>query len=150
MSLKEEIDKSIKEAMLNKKKDELTALRSIKSLILLEETKEGATGSMNQDQEMAILKKAAKQRKDSIQIFVDQGREDLASTEKLELEVIERFLPEQMSEEEISQIVSKAIEEVGAQGMADFGKVMPVAIRLSAGAADNKVLADLIKKSLAG
>ena len=111
MSLKEQIDKSIKEAMLQKKKNELQALRSIKSMILLAETKEGADGEIGKEEEISILKKAAKQRRDSIQIYKEKGRDDLAQEEILELEVIDKFLPSQMSDEQVEELVKEVIQE---------------------------------------
>jgi uncharacterized protein len=148
MSLREQIDKGIKEAMLGKKKDELKALRSIKSMILLAATKEGAESEIKEEDEVTIIKKAAKQRRDSIQIYKDQGRDDLADEETLELSVIERFLPTQMSEEQIEQLVKEVIEELGAEGMKDFSKVMPAAIKKAAGMTDNRLIADIGKRLL--
>ena len=150
MSLKAEIDKSIKEAMLQKKKDELQALRSIKSMILLAQTKEGAGDEISEEEEMSILKKAAKQRRDSIAVYKEQGREDLAGEEQLELEVIERFLPDLMEEDEVRALVQGVVEELGASGMADMGKVMPAAIKKSAGAADNQMISRIVKEILGG
>ncbi len=150
MSLKEEIDKSIKEAMLQKKKDELQALRSIKSLILLAQTKEGAGDEISEEEEMAILKKAAKQRRDSIAVYKEQGRDDLASEEELELAVIERFLPELMGEAEVRALVQAVIDELGASGMGDMGKVMPAVIKKAAGGADNQMISKIVREILAG
>ncbi len=150
MSLKEEIDKSIKEAMLQKKKDELQALRSIKSLILLAQTKEGAGDEISEEEEMAILKKAAKQRRDSIAVYKEQGREDLATEEELELAVIEKFLPELMGEAEVRALVQAVIDELGASGMGDMGKVMPAVIKKAAGGADNQMISKIVREILAG
>ena len=148
MNLKEQIDSDIKKAMLNKQKDELRALRAIKSLILLAETEKGKQGQLDEDVEMKLLMKAAKQRKDSIQIFEDQGREDLAQKEKQELSVIERYLPQQLSDEEIESTVQKIIEETGAEGMKDMGKVMGLATKQLAGKAEGKKIAEITKKLL--
>jgi uncharacterized protein YqeY len=149
MSLKEQIDSDIKQAMLNKQKDELRALRAIKSLILLAETEKGKQGGLMVDVEMGILMKAAKQRKDSIQIYEDQGRQDLAQKEKDELTIIERYLPKQMSDEEIESELNSIIESIGAQGMKDMGKVMGLASKKLAGKAEGKKIAELTKKLLA-
>ena len=148
MSLKATIEKDIKQAMLSKDKDRLRALRAIKSQILLAETEKGATSEISSDQEMKLLSKAAKQRKDSIDIFVEQGREDLASIERSELEVIESYLPKQLTEEEIEQEVKAVIEQTGAAGPQDMGKVMGMATKKLAGKADGKMISMLAKKLL--
>ena len=148
MNLKEQIDSDIKKAMLNKQKDELRALRAIKSLILLAETEKGKQGQLDEDVEMKLLMKAAKQRKDSLQIFEDQGRDDLAQKEKQELSVIERYLPLQLSDEEIESTLRKIIEQSGAEGMKDMGKVMGIASKQLAGKAEGKKIAEITKKLL--
>lgn len=148
MSLKEQIDADIKKAMLNKNKEELRALRDIKAMILLAETEKGKSGDLSENIEMNLLTKAVKQRKDSIQIFADQGRDDLAEIEKEELEVIQRYLPEQLSGEELEGIVKQIISETGAQNMKDMGKVMGIASQKLAGKADGKQIAELTKKLL--
>lgn len=148
MSLKEEIDGDIKKAMLARNKEELEALRSIKSLILLAETEKGGSGAVNREAENKLLMKAAKQRKESADIFETQGRKDLADKELLQLEVINRYLPKQLSEAEIKSELAGIIREVGASGPPDMGKVMGVATRKLAGKADGKLIADLVKKLL--
>ena len=148
MSLKSTIEIEIKQAMLSKDKDRLRALRSIKSLILLAETEKGASGEITEDTEMKLLTKAAKQRRDSIDIFEQQGRDDLATTEKSELEVIESFLPKQLTEEEVEGEVKKVIEELGAAGPQDMGKVMGAATKKLAGKTDGKVISAMAKKLL--
>lgn len=148
MSLKSTIESEIKQAMLNKDKDRLRALRAIKSQILLAETEKGSGGELSEDAEMKLLTKAAKQRKDSIEVFEQQGRSDLAATEKSELAVIEDFLPKQLSEAEVEEEVKKVIEEVGASGPQDMGKVMGAATKKLAGKADGKVISSLAKKLL--
>lgn len=148
MSLKQQIDADIKKAMLSKNKEELEALRSIKSLILLAETEKGKTDDITADAEMKLLMKAAKQRKESAEIFEGQNRKDLADRELLQLEVINRYLPKQLSEEEIKSILSNVIDEVGAKGPQDMGKVMGVATKKLAGQADGKVISELVKKLL--
>ncbi len=149
MSLKEQIDGDIKQAMLNKRKDELRALRAIKSLILLAETEKGKQGQLNEDVEMGILMKAAKQRRDSLQIYEDQGRQDLAQKEKEELTIIERYLPIQMSDKDIEIELNAIITNISAQGMKDMGKVMGLASKKLAGKAEGKKIAAITKKLLA-
>ena len=124
MSLKETINSDIKQAMLAKKKDELTALRGIKSMILLAETEKGAGDNLSDDAEMKLLVKAAKQRKDSAEIYENEGRQDLADIENLEYEVISRYLPKALSEDELKAEVAEIIISVGATSPADMGKVM--------------------------
>lgn len=148
MSLKSTIEAAIKQAMLNKEKDRLTALRAIKSQILLAETEKGSGGELTEEVEMKLLTKAAKQRKDSIEVFEQQGRDDLSAKEKSELEVIEEFLPKQLSEEEVEQEVKKVIDQVGAAGPQDMGKVMGAATKKLAGKADGKMISSLAKKLL--
>lgn len=148
MSLKAKIDSEIKAAMLAKKQDELRALRAIKSMILLAETETGGGNGLSEEEEFKILMKAAKQRKDSIEVYESQGREDLMEGELAELEVIEKFLPKMMSEEEVEDQLKKLIEENGASGPQDMGKMMPVAIKYFAGQADNKTISSTLKRLL--
>ncbi|MES2388046.1 MAG: GatB/YqeY domain-containing protein [Bacteroidota bacterium] len=150
MSLKETIDADIKKAMLAKEKDALRALRAIKSLILLEETKEGAGGSLSPDAEMKLLTRAAKQRRESSEIFKTQGREDLAETEQAELSIIENYLPKQLTDAELTDKVKAIAERVGAKSPADMGKVMGVASKELAGLADGKAVSETVKRILAG
>jgi uncharacterized protein len=149
MSLKVQIDNDIKAAMLAKNKDELMALRSIKSMILLAETEKGGTGDIASDAENKLLMKAAKQRKESAEIFQKEGRDELAKKEMLEFEVISRYLPKQLTEEEITAELRKIMEQVGAKGPQDMGKVMGTATKQLAGKADGKVISELVKKLLA-
>jgi uncharacterized protein len=149
MSLKQQIDNDIKKAMLAKNKEELEALRSIKSLILLAETDKSASAEISTDTENKLLQKAVKQRKESADIFAQQGRNDLADKENFQLEVISRYLPKQLSEDEIVTILKGIIEQVGAKGAQDMGKVMGVATKTLAGKAEGKVISDLVKKLLA-
>jgi len=150
MSLKQQIDNDIKSAMLAKNKEELTALRSVKSLILLAETEKGSSGdNISQEVENRLLMKAAKQRKESAEIFQKEGRDDLAGKELFELEVISRYLPKQLTEDEIAVEVKKIIEQVGAKGPQDMGKVMGSATRQLAGKADGKIISEIVKKLLA-
>jgi uncharacterized protein YqeY len=124
-------------------------LRGNKSQILLAETEKGGSGEIAQDVEMKLLTKAAKQRKESAEIFQKEGREDLAKREILQLEIINRYLPKQLSESEITEELKKIITTVGAKGPQDMGKVMGTATKQMAGKADGKLISDLVKKLLA-
>ena len=148
MSLKQQIDQDIKSAMLAKKKEELTALRAIKSAILLAETEKGGSEGINEDAEIKLLTKAAKQRKESAELYEKEGRADLADKEKFEYEVISRYLPAQLSEEELKAEIEAIISQVGAAGPQDMGKVMGVASKQLAGKADGKMIAGVVKDSL--
>lgn len=148
MSLKTTIDADIKKAMLAKSKEELEALRSIKSMILLAETEKGTPAEISMETESKLLLKAAKQRKESAEIFLKEGRQDLAKRESDQLEVISRYLPKQLSEVEITEALRDIIAKVGAKGPQDMGKVMGVASKMMAGMADGRVIADLVKKLL--
>lgn len=148
MSLKQQIDNDIKKAMLSKNKEELEALRSIKSLILLAETEKGGTGDISSDTESKLLMKAAKQRKESAEIFQQQNRKDLADRELFQLEVISRYLPKQLSEEQLKATLETIIQETGAKGPQDMGKVMGVATKKLAGQAEGKAISDMVKKLL--
>ncbi len=150
MSLKSQIEGDIKKAMLAKQKDELKALRAIKSMILLAETEKGADGDISADAEMKLLMKAVKQRKDSAAIYQEQGRADLYDVEMAEVAVIEKYLPKQMSEEELTAELKKIIEQVGASGPQDMGKVMGVASKALAGKADGKTISTIVKSVLTG
>lgn len=150
MSLKQQIADDIKHAMRAKDQDSLRALRSIKSMILLAETEKGAEGELSEEAEMRLLTKAAKQRKDSLEIFNEQGRDDLAAKERAELEVINRYLPQPLSEDEIRLAVEKIVQETGATGMQDMGKVMGQATTNLAGKADGKAISTVVKQVLAG
>ena len=148
MALKETIDKEIKTAMLAKNKQELTALRAIKSAILLAETEKNVAATLDEDAELKLLTKAAKQRKESADIYQKEGREDLAEKELFELEVINRFLPKQLTEEEIRQELQNIIVAVNASGPQDMGKVMGAATKQMAGRADGKVISSIVKELL--
>jgi uncharacterized protein len=148
MSLRAQIDNDIKKAMLAKNKEELDALRSIKSMILLAETEKGGSGDVSSDTENKLLMKAAKQRKESADIFQQQNRKDLADKELAQLEIINRYLPKQLSTEELEGELKKVIAEVGAKGPQDMGKVMGVATKKFAGQADGKIISELVKKLL--
>lgn len=148
MSLKQQIDSDIKQAMLAKNKDELKALRSIKSMILLAETDKGSVGELSSDAEMKLLAKAVKQRKDSAAIYQEQGRKDLYKVEIEEAEIIERYLPKQLTEEELKAELEKIIAQVGASGPQDMGKVMGAATKALAGKADGKAISTMVKTLL--
>jgi hypothetical protein len=149
MSLKSNIEQEIKSAMLNRAKDRLRALRAIKSMILLAETEKGSGGTLSDESEMKILVKAAKQRRDSIEIFQEQNRKDLVEIEQVELDVIEEFLPKPLSEEELKNELQKIMEQTGASGPQDMGKVMGMATKALAGRADGKAISNLVKQLLA-
>lgn len=148
MSLKDRINADIKAAMIAKEKEKLTALRSIKSMIMLAETEKGATEEMSEDAEMKLLMKAAKQRKDSADVFREQGRDDLADKEEGELAVISEYLPKQLSEDELKAELETIIAQVGASGPQDMGKVMGAATKALAGKADGKAISALVKTLL--
>lgn len=148
MSLKSKIDNDIKEATLARKKEELDALRSIKSMILLASTEKGGSEELSQDTENKILMKAAKQRRESADIFLKENRKDLADKELLQLEVINRYLPKQLSAEEVLEEVKKIIAAVGAAGPQDMGKVMGAATKALAGKAEGKQISEIVKQLL--
>ena len=149
MSLKTQIDADIRQAMLAKEKDTLTALRSIKSLILLEETKDGSHGEVKPEDELKLLTKAAKQRRESAEIFQQQSREDLAAKELAELAIIERYLPKQLSAGELEARLREIISRTGAASPADLGKVMGAATKELAGQADGRAVSEMVKQLLA-
>ena len=147
MNLKDQINEGIKEAMKAKQSDRLRALRGIKSAFMLQDTAEGGAEVSEADR-MKALQKLAKQRKDSLDIYEQQGREDLAKVEREELAVIEEFLPAQMGEAEVRAAVQAIITESGASGMKDMGKVMPVAMSQLGSQADGKLISALVKELL--
>ncbi|WP_259016064.1 GatB/YqeY domain-containing protein [Emticicia fluvialis] len=149
MALKTEIDAQIKAAMLARDQVRLMALRDIKKVILLEETKEGNTGELTPDEELKLLTKAAKQRKDSADIYRQQNRPDLLDKELAELAIIEEFLPKQLSEDELKAKLQEIIAKVGASGPSDMGKVMGAATKELAGLADGKAISATVKSLLA-
>lgn len=148
MSLKEQIDGDIKKAMLAKNQGELLALRAIKSQILLVETEKGAKEELTKEAEIKLLAKASKQRKESAEVFAQQGRKDLEEKELMELAVIERYMPKQLSEEEVKIKVQAIITQLGATSAADMGKVMGLATKELAGLADGKLVSSLVKSLL--
>jgi uncharacterized protein len=149
MSLKQQIDGDIKKAMLARNKEELEALRSIKSLILLAETEKGGSGDVSSDAENKLLVKAAKQRRESAEIFSQQGRKDLADKELFQLDIINRYLPKQLTPEELEKEVLQIKAETGASGPQDMGKVMGIASKRLAGQAEGKAISEVVKKILA-
>lgn len=148
MSLKEQIDADIKNAILNKQKDELRALRSIKSLILIAESEKKAGSGIDRARELKLLAKAVKQRKESAEIYQNEGRTDLASIELAELEVIQRYMPKQLTDKEIQDEIDAIIEETGASSLKDMGKVMGIATKKLAGKADGKKISEIVKDKL--
>jgi len=148
MALKEQIEGDIKKAMLARDKDGLRALRSIKSLILLAETEKGASEALTPDAELKLLQKAAKQRKESAEVYNTQGRSDLEKVELDELTIIEKYLPKQISETELTNIIKDILTKTGASGPADIGKVMGIATRELAGKADGKTISEKVKSLL--
>lgn len=149
MSLEITINAEIKTAMLAKNEAALRALRAIKSAILLAKTADGKQGEINEEDEIKLLQKLAKQRKDSLEVFEKQHREDLAIKEREELEIIEKYLPKQMDESELKSVLQEIITQVGATSAADMGKVMGVASKQLAGKADGKAISAMVKTILA-
>ena len=148
MSLEQKIMAELKTAMLAKDEKTTRSLRAIKAAILLAKSAEGAGEELREEDEIKMLQKMVKQRKDSLEIFQQQNRTDLAQKEQEEIEVIERFLPKQLSAEELKIELSKIIQQVGAASPADMGKVMGVATKQFAGKADGKTISTLVKELL--
>lgn len=147
MSLEERITKDMKEAMKAKDKVSLRGIRAIKAALLLAKT-DGSGDEMTDEKEIKLLQKLVKQRKDSLDIFNKQGRDDLAQTEKEEIAVIEKYLPEQLSAEELEAVIKGIIEKTGASSMKDMGKVMGMASKQLAGKADGKTISGVVKSLL--
>lgn len=147
MGLKEQITQDMKDAMRAKEKLRLEAIRAVKSAILLEETK--GTGTVSDDDLIKVLTKLVKQRKESAQIYADQGRQDSADEELAQAKVIESYLPKQLSDEELHAELSSIINELGVTSPKEMGKVMGVANKKLAGKAEGKRIADAVKKALA-
>jgi len=147
MSLETKIMTDLKTAMLAKDEAGLRALRAIKSAILLTKTS-GTAGEMKEEDELKLLQKLMKQRKESLEIYQQQGRADLAKGEQDEIAVIEKFLPQMMSEAEVTVVVRSVIEQTGATSAADLGKVMGAVTKQLSGKADNKMVATLVKQLL--
>lgn len=148
MSLENQINGDIKAAMLARDQKKLNALRAVKSAILLAKTQKGGSGELDEAAEIQILKQLVKQRRDAAEMYVAQNREDLADEEKFQTEIISAYLPQMLSEEEITSAIGKIISENGFSGMKDMGKVMGQATKLFAGKADNKTVSEIVKKAL--
>lgn len=149
MSLEEKVMAQMKDAMKAKDEALLRGLRAIKAEIIKAKTEPGANGQISEDAEMKLLQKLVKSRKDSLVIYEEQNRADLATKESEEIAVIEKFLPQQMTEAEIAEAVAKVITETGAAGPQDMGKVMGVITKQLAGKADGKLIASAVKDALA-
>lgn len=149
MSLEIIINDDIKQAMLARDKQKLEALRAIKAALLLEKTGAGIGGAeIPESIELKLLQKLVKQRKESSILYKEQGRDDLAKDEDFQASIIERYLPEQLSEEDIHKIITKIVEDTGASSMKDMGKVMGMATKQLAGKADNKTVSGIVKQLL--
>jgi uncharacterized protein len=148
MSLEQSIMADLKDAMRSKDEKALRSLRAIKAAIIVAKTSEGAGGEISPDDEIKLLQKLIKQRKDSLEIYEKQNREDLALTEKEEIEIIEKFLPKQLSEDELKEALTKIIKDAGASSPADLGKVMGIATKQLAGQAEGKAISSLVRELL--
>ncbi|XLS29985.1 GatB/YqeY domain-containing protein [Flavobacteriaceae bacterium M23B6Z8] len=148
MSLQQKIMDAMKTAMKAKDTTSLEALRAVKSALLLAQTEGGASGSISEQDEIKLLQKLVKQRKDSAAIYEEQGREDLAAPERDQAAVIAEFLPEQLDEVAISKVVESVIAETGAESMKDMGKVMGIVNQRLAGQADGKTISTIVKQKL--
>lgn len=149
MTLKDKINEAIKAAMKAKEQEKLSALRAVKSAILLAETEKGAAEGISHDQEVELLQRLVKQRKDAAELYLQQNREDLAREELYQADVVSAYLPEQLSPEEIRKTISDIIEHTGAASMADLGKVMGQAMSQLKGRADGKLISSIAKELLA-
>ena len=149
MALEQNVNEQLKQAMLAKDEKRLRGLRAIKAAIIIAKTAEGAGGQVSADEEIKILQRLVKQRKDSLEIYQQQNRADLAQKEQEEIEVIEAFLPKQLSEEELKEALTKIIADTGASSPADMGKVMGAATKQLAGKADGKTISAMVKALLA-
>ena len=148
MSLQAQVMEQLKEAMKAKDSVALESLRAIKSALLLAQTESGAKKELTKDEEIKLLQKLVKQRRDSAALYNEQSRADLAEPELQQLAVIEKFLPEQLSDEELRKIISEIIEKTGASSMKDMGNVMGQATKELAGKADGKAISTIVKELL--
>lgn len=148
MSLQQQVMNKMKEAMKSKDTIALQALRAVKSAFLLAKTASGVPKELTNEQEIKIIQKQVKQRKDSAAVFLQQGREDLATPELAEVAILEEFLPTALSEEEITDFVNATITDINAQGMKDMGKVMGVVQSKIGAQADGKLISSIVKKQL--
>jgi len=150
MSLEIKINDDLKQAMRDKDKVKLAAIRAIKAALLLEKTGADTSGTeVPESVELKLLQKQVKQRKDAAAIYRENGRDELAEEEEYQAAIIEKYLPAQMSEEEVEAVVKKIVEEIGASSMKDMGKVMGMASKQLAGKADNKTVSGIVKSLLA-
>ena len=147
MSLQDNVNEQLKAAMKAKDTVALESLRAIKTAIMMTQTQAGAK-ELSPDDEIKIVQKLVKQRKDSAAIFIQQGRVDLAEPEEAQIKIIEQFLPEQLDEATISEIVVGIITKTGAAGMQDMGKVMGIASKVMAGKADGKTISSIVRQKL--
>lgn len=147
MSLEDRIQKDMVQAMKSKEKDRLRALRAVKSEILLAKT-DGSGDALDETRELKIIQKMVKSRQESLEIYEKEGRDDLASKERSEIEHIQAYLPEQMGEEEIKTKIDAIIDQTGAKTMADMGRVMGLAQKEMGGKADGKTIATIVKARL--
>jgi hypothetical protein len=147
MSLQQKVMEQMKAAMKAKDTVALESLRAIKSALLLASTS-GSAAEITEEEEVKLIQKLVKQRKDSAAIFIEQGRQDLADPELAQVAVIEQFLPEQLTEEEVEKVVLQTIEATGASGMKDMGKVMGLVSKELAGQADGKMISTIVKQKL--
>jgi uncharacterized protein len=148
MSLEVKINEEIKQAMLARNKELLEALRAIKSALLLAKTDKGGDGGVAEDAEIKLLQKLVKQRRETAEIYLSQNRKDLADVEIFQADVIQKYLPEQMSDAELTGIIKDIIAETGATSIKDMGKVMGLASKKLAGKADNKAVSEKVKQLL--
>ncbi len=148
MGLQQQVMDKMKEAMKAKDTIALTALRALKSAFMLAKTESGNSDELSEEQEIKIIQKQVKQRKDSAAVFLAQNRKDLAEPELVEASVLEQFLPEALSEEEITKMVVQVIQETGAESMKDMGKVMGIVSKKIAGQADGKTISSIVKQQL--
>ena len=148
MALQDKITIDLKTAMRNKDKNELEAIRAIKNAIILAKTEKGGGENLTEEAEIQILQKLIKQRKESADIYISKGREELAHVETAQAEIIAKYLPKQMCEEDVRKEVEEIIAEVGAKDMKDMGKVMGMASKKLAGKTDNKLISQIVKEKL--
>jgi uncharacterized protein len=149
MSYSDLINEDIKKAMLAREKDKLEAIRAVKAAFIIARADKGAGSVLEEAEEVKIIQKLVKQRKDSATIYKEQNRPELADKELMEAAVIEKYLPAQMSEQDIVAVVKRIITESGAAGMKDMGKVMGLSTKQLAGKADGKMISEIVKKLLA-
>ena len=149
MSLEQKINDDIRAAMLARDAEKLEAIRAVKAALLLEKAKEGATGDVAEEAELKILQKLVKQRRESADIYTQANRQDLARKELYDASIIETYLPQQLSEAEVTEVIRKIVTETGATSVKDMGKVMGLASKQLAGKADNKMISVIVKSLLA-